>query len=72
VTTFFGGLSVLSPKIGKITPLFLQHIVDGITSNHLKRIIVDVMVSYGGLIQEIMVSKFITFGVNGVNVLELR
>jgi hypothetical protein len=33
-----------------------------------KRILVDAMVLYGGLIQEIMASKLITFRVDGVNV----
>ncbi len=42
--------------------------VDGATSHNLKRILVDAMVLYGGLIQEIMASKLTTFGADGVNV----
>ncbi len=34
--------------------LSLQHVVDGATSDNLKRILVDAMVLYGGLIQEMM------------------
>jgi hypothetical protein len=43
--------------------LSLQRLVDGATLNHLKRIMVDAMVVYGGLIQETMASKLITFGI---------
>jgi hypothetical protein len=43
-------------------------VVDGDTSNNLKRIMVYAMVLYGGLIQETMASKLITFKVDGVNV----
>jgi hypothetical protein len=59
------------PKLAN-NSFLLQHPIDGITSNHLKRIILDVMVSYGGLIQVLMVSKFITFGANEVNCVKTK
>lgn len=46
--------------------LSLQWVVDGATSNDLKRIIVDAMVSHGGLIPQTMASRYITFEANGV------
>jgi hypothetical protein len=42
--------------------------VDGATLDNLKRILVDAMVLYGGLIQETMTSKLIIFGIDGVGV----
>jgi hypothetical protein len=45
-------------------------VVDGATLDNLKKILVDAMVLYGGLIQETMASKFITFGVDGVIVFQ--
>ncbi len=54
------------------TPLLLslQQVVDGATSNNLKRIFVDAMVLYGDLIEKTMASKLITFGVDGVSVFQ--
>jgi hypothetical protein len=46
--------------------LSLQWVVDGAISNDLKRIIMDTMVSHGGLIPQTMASKYITFEANGV------
>jgi hypothetical protein len=48
--------------------LSLQRMVDGATLDNLKRILVDAMVLYGGLFQETMASKLITFGANEVGV----
>jgi hypothetical protein len=45
-------------------------VVDRPTSNNLKRILVDAMVLYGGLILETMASKLITFGADKVNVFQ--
>ncbi len=52
------------------TPLLLslQEMIDGATLDNLKRIMVDAMVLYGGLIHETMASKLITFGANGAGV----
>jgi hypothetical protein len=49
------------------TPLLLslQRMIDRATLDNLKRIMVDAMVLYGGLIQETMASKLITFRANG-------
>jgi hypothetical protein len=48
--------------------LLPQQVVDGATSDDLKHILVDVMVLYGYLTQESVVSKLMTFGANGVSV----
>jgi hypothetical protein len=45
-------------------------VVDEVTLDNLKKIMVDAMVLYGGLIQEKIASKLITFGANGVNVFQ--
>jgi hypothetical protein len=45
-------------------------VVDGVTSNNLKRIFVDAMVLYGDLIEKTMASKLITLGVDGVSVFQ--
>jgi hypothetical protein len=39
-------------------------------SNNLKKILVDAMVLYGGLIQETITSKLITFGVDDISVFQ--
>ncbi len=41
--------------------------LNGVTSNDLKHILVDVMILYGDLTQESVASKLITFGANGVS-----
>ncbi len=50
--------------------LLLQQMVDGATSDNLKHILLDAMILYGDLTQENIVSKLITFGVNGVIVFQ--
>ncbi len=50
--------------------LLLPQVVDGATSDDIKRILVDVMVLYGYLTQESVASKLITFGTNGVSVFQ--
>jgi hypothetical protein len=48
--------------------LSLHHVVDGATSNNLKKQMVDAMVLFGDLIQKTMATKLITFEANGVSV----
>ncbi len=45
--------------------------VDGAISDNLKFILVDAMVLFGGLNQDKIASKLITFGVDGVNVFQV-
>jgi hypothetical protein len=54
------------------TPLLLslQQVVDGATSDNLKRILVDAMVLFGDLNWDNIASKLITFGVDRVNVFQ--
>ncbi len=44
--------------------------VDRATLNNLKKLMVDAMVLYGGLIQKIIASELITFGADGVSVFQ--
>ncbi len=44
--------------------------VDEIRLDNLKRVLVDAMVLFDDLCQEIIASKLITFGADGVNVFE--
>jgi hypothetical protein len=48
----------------------LQQVVDGVASNNLKWILMDAMVFFSDLSYESIAFKLLTFGVNGVTMLQ--
>jgi hypothetical protein len=50
--------------------LNLQKVVNGNTSNNMTFIIVGNLVKFGGLIQNVLAKKLISFGIDGVMVFQ--